>query len=54
MFSEFFQSGWTTGSATAAAFGMTLGALLLLWLLAKLTGAVRYIPNDRVGVVEKL
>jgi len=54
MFSDFFHSGWTTGSATAAAFGMTLGALLLLWLLAKLTGAVRYIPNDRVGVVEKL
>jgi uncharacterized membrane protein YqiK len=54
MFSDFFRSGWTAGSATAAAFGMTLGALLLLWLLAKLTGAVRYIPNDRVGVVEKL
>ena len=54
MFSEFFQSGWTSGSATAAALGMALGALLLLWLLAKLTGAVRYIPNDRVGVVEKL
>ena len=54
MFSDFFHSGWTTGSATAAALGMTLGALLLLWLLAKLTGAVRYIPNDRVGVVEKL
>jgi len=54
MFSEFFQSGWTSGSATAAALGMALGALLLLWLLAKLTGAVRYIPNYRVGVVEKL
>jgi uncharacterized membrane protein YqiK len=54
MFSDYFQSGWTTGSATAAALGMTLGGLLLLWLLAKLTGAVRYIPNDRIGVVEKL
>ena len=54
MFSDFFHSGWTTGSATAAALGLTLAALLLLWLLAKLSGAVRYIPNDRVGVVEKL
>jgi uncharacterized membrane protein YqiK len=54
MFSDFFHSGWTTGSATAAALGMTLAALLLLWLLASLSGAVRYIPNDRIGVVEKL
>ena len=54
MFSDFFHSGWTTGSATAAALGLTLAALLLLWLLASLSGAVRYIPNDRVGVVEKL
>jgi len=54
MFSDFFHSGWTTGSATAAAVGMVLGGLLLLWLLAWLTGTVRYIPNDRVGVVEKL
>ena len=54
MFSDFFHSGWTTGSATLAALGLTLAALLLLWLLASLSGAVRYIPNDRVGVVEKL
>ena len=54
MFSEFFQSGWTTGTATLAALGMTLAGLLVLWLLATLTGAVRYIPNDRIGVVEKL
>ncbi len=54
MFSDFFHSGWTTGSATAAALGLTLAALLVLWLLASLSGAVRYIPNDRVGVVEKL
>ena len=54
MFSEFFSSGWTTGSATLAALGMTLAALVVLWLLASLTGAVRYIPNDRIGVVEKL
>jgi uncharacterized membrane protein YqiK len=54
MFSDYFHSGWTTGSATAAALGMILGGLLLLWLLAKLTGAVRYIPNDRIGIVEKL
>ena len=54
MFSDFFHSGWTTGSATLAALGITLGALLVLWLLATLTGAVRYIPNDRIGVVEKL
>ena len=54
MFSDFFHSGWTTGSATLAALGMTLAALLLLWLLATLSGAVRYIPNDRIGVVEKL
>ena len=54
MFSEFFNSGWTTGSATLAALGMTLAALLGLWLLAWLTGVVRYIPNDRIGVVEKL
>jgi len=54
MFSEFFNSGWTTGSATLAALGITLAALLGLWLLAWLTGVVRYIPNDRIGVVEKL
>src|SRR6195952_401183 len=54
MFSDFFHSGWTTGSATLAALGMTLAALLVLWLLATLSGAVRYIPNDRIGVVEKL
>ena len=54
MFSEFFNSGWTTGSATLAALGMTLAGLLVLWLLATLTGVVRYIPNDRIGVVEKL
>jgi uncharacterized membrane protein YqiK len=54
MFSDFFQSGWTTASASAAAIGMVLGGLLLLWLLASLSGAVRYIPNDRIGVVEKL
>ena len=54
MFSDFFHSGWTTGSATLAAVGMVLGGLLLAWLLASLTGAVRYIPNDRIGVVEKL
>jgi uncharacterized membrane protein YqiK len=54
MFSDFFHSGWTTGSATLAAVGMVLGVLLLAWLLASLTGAVRYIPNDRIGVVEKL
>jgi uncharacterized membrane protein YqiK len=54
MFSDFFHSGWTTGSATLAAVGMVPGVLLLAWLLASLTGAVRYIPNDRIGVVEKL
>ena len=54
MFSEFFRSGWTAGSATLAALGMTLAALLVLWVLASLSGAVRYIPNDRIGVVEKL
>ena len=54
MFSDFFHSGWTSGSATLAAIGMVLGGLLLLWVLAWITGAVRYIPNDRVGVVEKL
>ena len=54
MFSDFFRSGWTPVSATTAALLMTLAALLVLWLLAWLTGAVRYIPNDRIGVVEKL
>lgn len=54
MFSEFFNSGWTAGSATLAALGIALAALLGLWLLAWLTGVVRYIPNDRIGVVEKL
>jgi uncharacterized membrane protein YqiK len=54
MFSEFFRSGWTAGSATLAALGMTLAAVLVLWVLASLSGAVRYIPNDRIGVVEKL
>jgi uncharacterized membrane protein YqiK len=54
MFSEFFHSGWTPLSATAAVLLMAVGALLALWLLAWITGAVRYIPNDRIGVVEKL
>jgi len=54
MFSDFFRSGWTPVSATTAALLMTLAALLVLWLIAWVTGAVRYIPNDRIGVVEKL
>src|ERR1700748_1353734 len=54
MFSDFFRSGWTPMSATVAVLLMTLAALLVLWLLAWITGAVRYIPNDRIGVVEKL
>ncbi|HEY8973170.1 MAG TPA: SPFH domain-containing protein [Burkholderiaceae bacterium] len=54
MFSDFFHSGWTPASATLAAIGMGLAVLLLLWAIAWLTGAVRYIPNDRIGVVEKL
>ena len=54
MITDFFQGGWTTGSVTAAVVGAVLASLLLLWLLATLTGAVRYIPNDRIGVVEKL
>ena len=54
MFSDFFHSGWTTASATGAVVAMTLAGLLVLWLLATLSGAVRYIPNDRIGVVEKL
>jgi uncharacterized membrane protein YqiK len=54
MFSEFFHSGWTSASATGMALVIAVAALLVLWLLAVLSGAVRYIPNDRVGVVEKL
>lgn len=54
MFSDFFHSGWTPASATIAAIGMGLCVLLLLWFIAWITGAVRYIPNDRIGVVEKL
>ena len=54
MFSDFFHSGWTPASATIAAIGMGLCVLLLMWFIAWITGAVRYIPNDRIGVVEKL
>jgi len=54
MFSDFFHSGWTPASATIAAIGMGLCVLPLLWFIAWITGAVRYIPNDRIGVVEKL
>ena len=54
MFSEFFSSGWTPLSATTAVLLAVLGTLIVAWLLAKITGAVRYIPNDRIGVVEKL
>ena len=54
MFSDFIHSGWTPLSFAAAMLGSALGTLLVLWLLATLSGAVRYIPNDRIGVVEKL
>jgi len=37
-------------------FGLlvTLGILLLLAIFVRIAGVVRYIPNDRLGVVEKL
>jgi uncharacterized membrane protein YqiK len=41
-------------STTAIVLSSLVGGLIAIWLLAKITGAVRYIPNDRVGVVEKL
>jgi uncharacterized membrane protein YqiK len=54
MFRDLISGGWSTPSIVGAAIGLTLAAVLLLWLLATLSGAMRYIPNDRVGVVEKL
>lgn len=37
-------------------FGLLLGAVIALVILAvvRLSGVIRYVPNDRVGVVEKL
>ncbi|HEX7690597.1 MAG TPA: SPFH domain-containing protein [Burkholderiaceae bacterium] len=54
MFSDLIHGAWTPLSVTLAAVGVGLGIVLVLWLLATLTGIVRYIPNDRIGVVEKL
>ncbi|MGN6526916.1 MAG: SPFH domain-containing protein [Burkholderiaceae bacterium] len=54
MFSDLIHGAWTPLSVTLAAVGVGLGTVLVLWLLATLTGVVRYIPNDRIGVVEKL
>ena len=54
MYTDFIHGGWTPATFTLALFGGALGGFLLLWLLATITGAVRYIPNDRIGVVEKL
>jgi uncharacterized membrane protein YqiK len=54
MFSDLMHGAWTPLSVTLAALGAGLGVALVLWLLATLTGVVRYIPNDRIGVVEKL
>jgi uncharacterized membrane protein YqiK len=54
MFSDLMHGAWTPLTVTLAAVGVGLGTALVLWLLATLTGVVRYIPNDRIGVVEKL
>src|SRR6185437_3298865 len=48
MFSELFTSSWFLYLLDICI------ALLIGAVLAKITGMVRYIPNDRVGVVEKL
>ena len=54
MFPEFMQAADGPWSTWMLAAGAAAVVLLALWLLAKLTGVIRYIPNDRVGVVEKL
>jgi uncharacterized membrane protein YqiK len=54
MFSEILQGAGPAWTTAAVVVGGTLGGLLALWLVLKLTGVVRYIPNDRVGIVEKL
>jgi uncharacterized membrane protein YqiK len=51
MFSDLIPGAWATAATVAA---WTLGGGGVLTLLLKLTGAVRYIPNDRIGVIEKL
>jgi len=51
MFSEFMQGGWMTAAVASAEVG---AGLLACWVLIRVAGVVRYIPNDRVGVVEKL
>ena len=40
--------------STAAAVAAGLFLCFLFGLLLRVTGTVRYIPNDRIGVVEKL
>ncbi|HEX7640256.1 MAG TPA: SPFH domain-containing protein, partial [Burkholderiaceae bacterium] len=55
MFSNVLQSGaWLPLLFIGKILAGALGTLLLLWIFAWISGAVRYIPNDRVGVIEKL
>jgi uncharacterized membrane protein YqiK len=51
MFAFLQGTVFTTGAFIVFA---SLAGLLVLWLFGRMSGMVRYIPNDRVGVVEKL
>ena len=48
---ESLHGGASTVAVTLFSTALLLG---LLWLLLRASGALRYIPNDRIGVVEKL
>jgi hypothetical protein len=37
-----------------AAYGLPIGIFVLAFLFFKLAGAVRYIPNNRAAVVERM
>jgi len=48
MFTELVSAGWMV--IGVAALGVGVAAILIVYM----TGVVRYIPNDRIGVIEKL
>ena len=48
MFSELMSMGWLSTAMVVLVIGL-VGTLVIF-----ITGIIRYIPNDRIGVIEKL